>query len=215
VRPERLAPGRGPTLARIRTGMGTAAASRTVSRLPTVAVEAALLGGFAGGLDPGLAPGTVVVADPLLDEEGCTVPAPLAGELETAARAAGLSVRRGPLVTVARVAATSEAKQALRERTGALAVDMESAALAAGLAARGVPSGAARVVLDAAGDALPAWGTGWLASMAQAAAWLRVGARIPGAARTSARLLESWLARARCSDPHSHAPPGPDEAGQG
>jgi hypothetical protein len=195
--------------------MGPAAARRCAARLADVPVEAALLGGFAGGLDPELAPGTLVVADPLLDEAGRPVPVPLAGELERAARSAGLAVRRGALISVARVVATPQAKAALRARSGALAVDMESAALATALAARGVPAGAARVVLDAAADALPSRGAGWLGGVARAAAWLRVGARIPGCARTSARLLESWLAGAGLEPGAGHCTRHEDEERHG
>ena len=50
---------------------------------------------------------------------------------------------------------TAAAKAALGA-TGALAVDMESGALAAAARARGVPFAALRAVLDAAGEALPA-----------------------------------------------------------
>ncbi|MFY9294629.1 MAG: phosphorylase, partial [Methylorubrum rhodinum] len=52
---------------------------------------------------------------------------------------------------------TPAAKAALRARTGAAAVDMESQVAAAYAAAHGLPFAALRVVCDPAGRALPAF----------------------------------------------------------
>src|SRR2546429_279660 len=67
----------------------------------------------------------------------------------------GFRVHAGALVASPVVLDTAAAKAALGA-TGALAVDMESGALAAAARARGVPFAALRAVLDAAGEALPA-----------------------------------------------------------
>src|SRR5439155_912101 len=67
----------------------------------------------------------------------------------------GFRVHAGPLVASPVVLDTAAAKAALGA-TGALAVEMESGALAAAARARGVPFAALRAVLDAAGEALPA-----------------------------------------------------------
>ena len=67
-----------------------------------------------------------------------------ARELVAAIARVGLSVRSGPIVGVAKIA-TGERREQLRA-TGALAVDMESAWLAAGAAGR--PFAVVRVVLD-------------------------------------------------------------------
>jgi 4-hydroxy-3-methylbut-2-enyl diphosphate reductase len=105
--------------------------------------------GFCGGLDAVSQPGEVIVADEVLatGDEGhepvravCHDPLRLAGVLS----AAGLVVRRGPIVGVGRIA-TGGRREQLRS-AGALAVDMESAWLAAGAAGR--PFDVVRVVLD-------------------------------------------------------------------
>lgn len=136
--------------ARVRkTGMGpdkSLAAARALSREPG---DALLVLGFCGGLDARSRPGEVIVADEALaaaDEGHGAVRASCDGaaQLARALSAAGLAVRRGPIVGVARIA-TGERREQLRA-AGALAVDMESPWLAAGAAGR--PFGVVRVVLD-------------------------------------------------------------------
>ncbi|MEA2225870.1 MAG: hypothetical protein QOE67_1152 [Solirubrobacteraceae bacterium] len=136
--------------ARVRkTGMGpdkSLAAAEALSREPG---EALLVLGFCGGLDAQARPGDVIVAEEVLaaaDEGHDPVRARCDGaaQLADALSGAGLSVRRGPIVGVARIA-TGERREQLRA-AGALAVDMESAWLAAGAAGR--PFGVVRVVLD-------------------------------------------------------------------
>jgi 4-hydroxy-3-methylbut-2-enyl diphosphate reductase len=132
-----------------KTGMGPArslAAAAALSREPG---DALLVLGFCGGLDAESRPGEVIVADEVLaaaDEGHEPVRASCdgAGQLLDALTDAGLSVRRGPIVGVAKIA-TGERREQLRA-TGALAVDMESAWLAAGAAGR--PFAVVRVVLD-------------------------------------------------------------------
>ncbi len=186
-------PAEAPTLAWIRTGVGPAAAQRTVAALPDVPIEAAICVGFAGALSRGLSPRTIIVADPLLDRSGRATPAPLADSLVAAAQAAGLDCVRGGLVTVEDMADTREAKARLREETNAVAVDMESAVLAAALAARGIPAAAARVVLDAAEEEIPSsLGALWRRP-SLVASGLRIAVRMRPCARISARMLEAWL----------------------
>ncbi len=64
--------------------------------------------GFCGALDPALRIGDIVVS----------------GDMTLHC---GSSFARGEMVTVDRVAVTAEEKRALREKTGAIAVDMETA----------------------------------------------------------------------------------------
>jgi hypothetical protein len=96
----------------------------------------------------------------------------------------------------------------LWRQTGALAVDMESAFLAEGLSARGVPFGVARVVLDGAQESLPVSVSvrATLAMLARPSGLrqlpdlIRVGSRIRGCAGTGARVLEAWLRESRPQD---------------
>src|SRR6185312_12650045 len=121
-----------------KTGMG---------RVRSHAAVALVVMGVCGGLDECCEPGDVVIAEELLDGEmavdeplGC----PSAGPLATALESRGVAVRRGGVVSVARIA-HGENRVELRER-GAIAVDMESAWLAAAAGDR--PFAVIRVVAD-------------------------------------------------------------------
>ena len=201
-----------PTLAWVRTGVGPEAARRTALALPAIRIDAAILVGFAGGLSPGLEPGTLVVADPLLDEAGQAAATPLAAALAETARAAGLAVVRGGLVTVGRVIASPAAKARIRATHDALAVDMESAVLATALSARGVPAAAARVVLDTAEESVPASLGAVLRRPALVGTGLRIAWRMRRCSAISARLLEAWLARDAWGLPVKDREDGGDEA---
>jgi 4-hydroxy-3-methylbut-2-enyl diphosphate reductase len=124
-----------------RIGMGPRRAARG-ARVAEGA-DAVLIAGFCGALDPELEPGDIVLASELRGPTGttpCPDPAILAGVL----RRGGLRVRVGPIASSQRLV-VRERRRTL-QRTGALAVDMESAWLAAGVRAQ--PLVTLRVVLD-------------------------------------------------------------------
>jgi nucleoside phosphorylase len=132
------------------TGMGPERARAAAPMLRGQPGRALLILGFCGALEHGAVPGEVVVAEELLSasDEGhlpervaCVGTDALVARL----RGSGLPVWRGPLVCVSRLA-LGERRVELRERFGAVAVDMESLWLAAG--ADGRPCGVVRVVLD-------------------------------------------------------------------
>ncbi|WP_411104527.1 1-hydroxy-2-methyl-2-butenyl 4-diphosphate reductase [Streptomyces sp. cmx-4-9] len=135
----------------LRTGMGPRAAERAVRRAlerPGMDRAAVLATGFCAGLAPGMHPGDLVVAEETRDPHGvvaCTGAGLLAEALLRAAP--GRTVHLGPLTGCDHVVRGQERAQ-LRA-TGAVAVDMESAATlwAAGGADR--PVAAVRVVVDA------------------------------------------------------------------
>jgi len=101
--------------------------------------------GACGALAPELAVGALVVPE--------TVITPDERRLATAALP-GLA-RQGALVSAARVVEDAAAKSRLWLSTGALAVDMESAAILAWAAVRDVPAAVVRGVADTAGAGIP------------------------------------------------------------
>lgn len=131
------------------SGAGIVAAGRAATALleghsPALLVSA----GFAGGLDPALARGAVVLATGTV--RGGAPRFPLA-RLASLLPAASTDV---DIVTVDSIVATIAAKRDLRAATGAAIVDMETHAVAA--AAAKIPCASVRIVSDAAGDELPA-----------------------------------------------------------
>ncbi|MFT8243461.1 hopanoid-associated phosphorylase [Roseomonas sp. BN140053] len=113
--------------------------------------------GIAGGLDPALRPGTILLATEVCLPDGTRLPADprWAAALRGACEVAGLAVQGGRLAAAAAVVAEPADKAALRAATGALAVDLESGVAARFAAQRRLPFAALRVVADAAGHRLP------------------------------------------------------------
>ncbi|WP_411575090.1 1-hydroxy-2-methyl-2-butenyl 4-diphosphate reductase [Streptomyces fradiae] len=136
----------------LRTGMGPEQARRAVSaalRDEPLRTAAVIASGFCAGLAPGMHPGDLVVAGETRGPHGvtpCTAAEALVAALARALP--GRTVHTGPLTGSDHVVHGPE-RAALRA-TGALAVDMESAAtLHAALVAGPRPVAAVRVVVDA------------------------------------------------------------------
>ncbi|MFF2851098.1 1-hydroxy-2-methyl-2-butenyl 4-diphosphate reductase [Streptomyces sp. NPDC058001] len=142
----------------LRTGMGPRAAERAVARaLADEALRGAavMATGFCAGLAPGIHPGDLVVADetrlPAVDGNSGTTTPCVGTELlvkELAGALPGRTVHTGPLIGSDHVVRGHERADLLA--TGAIAVDMESAAtLRTAVAAGSRPVAAVRVVVDA------------------------------------------------------------------
>jgi adenosylhomocysteine nucleosidase len=113
--------------------------------------------GIAGGLDPELRSGDVVVATEVLSGDTRWLAGLALNEEQIASVALGRRrVVRGGLAGVEQVVAARAGKAALWSKTGAAAVDMESHIAAAYAAEAGLPFAALRVISDPATRALPA-----------------------------------------------------------
>ena len=129
-------------------GVGPLAATASIRRvLAKDRPRLLICAGFAGGLDPRVRAGDLVVAD------NFSTP----GLRARAQAVAGEKPRRffGSLVSCEDPVETVKAKSALALETGALAVDMETAAVADACRDAGVPLLAVRAISDAAATPLP------------------------------------------------------------
>lgn len=139
------------------SGAGRVNAARAVKRIcSTMPVRAVVSTGVCGALDPALAVGDVVVADRVISSDPPG---------EYAAQRPGGSDRlaRGGLLTVDRVVRTAAEKRKLLA-TGAVAVDMEAAGIAAAAQQHGLPFYCVRVVSDGAEQSLEIdYNRAWLA----------------------------------------------------
>jgi adenosylhomocysteine nucleosidase len=137
-------------------GMGGMLAARAAHRLAEAGAIGLLSFGFAGGLDPKLNAGALVCPAEVVSGSGARFAASTAWRERLRAATAG----RRPLVAgalltcAAPIDSVADKASAFRE-TGAVAVDMESTAVAEVAAALGLPFMALRVIVDTATDVLP------------------------------------------------------------
>ena len=138
------------------SGMGCAAAAAAATALVDAGAVALVSWGMAGGLDPGLHAGTICLPRIVVSRDGATFTTDHHWrELLSAAIAARRTVVSGSLLTSDLAIGDIAGKAAAFRETGAVAVDMESLAVASIAAAHKLPFIAVRVIVDTAGDALP------------------------------------------------------------
>ncbi len=131
----------------VRTGMGIKRAARAADRVPADDAPMAVLG-VAGGIAARVRPGDIVVASEVRSE-GSAFPCPSAPLLAALLRRSGARVHVGPIVTLggSMPKLTAAVRQQLVD-SDVLAVDMESAAIAAAAQNARVPFVAVRCVSD-------------------------------------------------------------------
>jgi len=146
----------GRELLLVRTGMGpknAEAAARSLFEEGSFAAALAL--GVAAGLTPHLRTGDLIVGDRVISHrrngtsrQSFPCDSSLLESALTIIRRSGDRHHLGSLLTVERIVVSAEEKRGLAAESGALAVDMESAAIASTAAARAVPFLAIRGILD-------------------------------------------------------------------
>lgn len=146
------------------SGPGPERAAQAARAAIEAGARALVSWGLAGGLEPEVVPGTVVVPEHVVTENG---PAAVADSAWQAALAAALepdfAVSAGALLSTEHVLATPREKVRAALATGAVAVDLESAAIGLAAARAGLPFVAVRVVADGVADRLPTRVESWVA----------------------------------------------------
>jgi adenosylhomocysteine nucleosidase len=138
------------------SGIGRAAAQAAACALVDAGVSALMTFGMAGGLDPALAAGSVVLPCELISADGTRFSASRPWRERVIAAISPLrAVSEGNLFTSAHAIDSPADKAAAFRATGAAAVDMESAAVAEIAAGHNLPFIAVRVIVDTAADKLP------------------------------------------------------------
>ena len=138
------------------SGMGAAPAAIAARNLVDAGAAALVSFGLAGGLDPLLSAGTVVLPSEVISRDGTRFLTSRGWrERLSAAVAKQRPVDAGALLTSSQpIGAVAEKAAAFRE-TGAVACDMESFHVAEVSAAHNLPFIAVRVIVDTAADVLP------------------------------------------------------------
>ena len=178
----------GKLVAAVITGPGRKNASRGAQLLigghrPNWLISA----GFGGALDLNLRRNDVVFASEVVDEDGVS----LLIDVAVPDDPANARVSLGKLITVDRILRTAVEKAALRDRTGAAVVDMETAAVAALCGDRNVKFLAIRVISDEAGVDLPRE----IATILGRTGGYRIGAALGAIWRRPSSLKDMWALR--------------------
>ncbi|MGH8325911.1 MAG: 5'-methylthioadenosine nucleosidase [Steroidobacteraceae bacterium] len=177
------------------SGMGESAAAAAARRLVLAGASALASFGMAGGLDPTLICGTLLLPEEVAvygrggsENMGCATSLDWRRRLRAALPAACI-VCGGKLLTSERPIGRAHAKAAAWRDSHAAAIDMESAAIAQVAGQAGLPFIALRVIVDTASDDQPA-----AVVAASTGGELRVGVllggllRAPGDVRSLIRL---------------------------
>ncbi len=148
-------------IAVVQAGVGTGAARKAASLLVEAGAVRLVSTGVAGGLDPSLKAGDIVVATTVLSprKSGSAyimrcdqhLSDAIAQRLETQ----GLDVKRGPVFTSSAALCSVDEKRRLFRETGALVVDMEASGLAGAALGFGASVVVIKVVCDDADQAVP------------------------------------------------------------
>jgi adenosylhomocysteine nucleosidase len=147
----------GPGLAGVTSGGDTRRLRRSLAERSTPGCRAVISFGIAGGLDPDLVPGDVVVATGVIaNRQRWPAHPALAESLAATLLRGGINVKLADIAGVDAPLLDAKAKAAARRKTGAAAADMESHVGSEFAARHGVAFAALRIVCDPAASSMPA-----------------------------------------------------------
>jgi adenosylhomocysteine nucleosidase len=139
------------------SGIGPHNAMRAAERLLECGIDRLANWGVAGALDGELAPGDIVVPDRIRhapDDPGFATDA-IARERIVSACSGSLTVRQGALWSAPEPLASQADKRAVAAQSGAIAVDMEAASIAAVATRAGLPFVVVKAICDPLDRELP------------------------------------------------------------
>jgi adenosylhomocysteine nucleosidase len=142
--------------------------------------------GFAGGLSPQLKRNDIVLVNEIMLDSGESIavaPSPWEEGIEPA------DICRGKLLTTDRIIRLADEKKSLFETTGAVAVDMETFAVAEVCRRRNIPFFAVRIIHDTADETLPPDIEKLLHQKTEAA---RIGAAIGALWKRPSSIKDMW-----------------------
>ncbi len=140
----------------ILSGMGALRARQAAQRLVEAGVDCLVSFGTAGALDPALGPGDLVTPQEVCEAgKKYTVSKTVAATVREQLARHNVRIHDGLLASASEPLTSAAAKQALFRQSGAIAVDMESAAVLDTAQRHGLSACVLRVIVDAAHLALP------------------------------------------------------------
>jgi adenosylhomocysteine nucleosidase len=137
------------------SGIGRVAAGAAARLLVETRVSALMTFGMAGGLDPALQAGSIIFPSLIVSRDGARYVTSRTWRERLSGALGDVPISTGSLLTSTHALQSPAEKAAAFRDTGAVAVDMESAAVAEVAADRGLPFIAVRVIVDSAADSLP------------------------------------------------------------
>jgi adenosylhomocysteine nucleosidase len=146
----------------VQSGPGPERAKQCATAAVAAGARALVSWGLAGGLVADLHAGTVIVPRRVIMQRGQAFAVAADWHERLATLASEFTVNFGDLLTVSSALGSSAAKGAAATALRAVAVDMESAAIAAVAVRARVPFIVLRVVVDTQSDALPAGAESWI-----------------------------------------------------
>jgi hopanoid-associated phosphorylase len=197
----------GPGLMAIASGGDTRRLRRDLAARETPGCSAVLSFGIAGGLDPALSAGDVVVATGVV-ADGRRLPTHpvVSDQVAATLRAGGIPIKRADIVGVDRPLRSAQEKGAMRSETSAAAVDMESHVACEFAARHRLMFAAIRIVCDPAERSLPGMVAnalkpdGGVDAIAVLTDLLRKPTQIAALPRLASEARMSFKALGRCRD---------------